>query len=84
MVRGCQPHAHLSKLEDYPLSAACSCLFNLFIATLHCWRLSLQLQPEDAPCCGDRDPPDMENSKLLIIFENTNIRYFTVSQLKNI
>jgi hypothetical protein len=74
MVRGCQPHTHPSKLEDYPLSAACSCLFNLFIAALHSWRLSLQLQPEDVPRCGDRDPPDMENSEL--IFENNKYKIF--------
>jgi hypothetical protein len=33
------------------LSAARGCIFDVFAATLH-------PQPEDAPCCGDRDPPN--------------------------
>jgi hypothetical protein len=44
------------KLEDYPLSAVRDCLFNIFAATLHTGRPFLHPQPEDAPCCGDRDP----------------------------
>jgi hypothetical protein len=28
------------KLEDRPLLAVCDCLFNIFAATLHIWRLS--------------------------------------------
>jgi hypothetical protein len=36
------------------LSAVRDCLFNIFAATLHIWRL-LHPQPEDAPCRGDRD-----------------------------
>jgi hypothetical protein len=47
-----------TKLEDHPLFAR-SCLFNIFIATLHSWRLFLHLQPEYAPCCGDRDPSNV-------------------------
>jgi len=27
------------KLENYPLSAACNCLFSILPATLHIWRL---------------------------------------------
>jgi hypothetical protein len=33
----------------------------MFAAALHSWRPFLHPQPEDAPCCGDRDPPDMAN-----------------------
>jgi hypothetical protein len=43
------------KLEDHPLSAVRDCLFNLFAATLHIRRPFLHLQPEEAPCRGDRD-----------------------------
>ena len=39
------------KLEDHPSSAVRDCLFNLFPATL-----LICLQPEAAPCRGDRDP----------------------------
>jgi hypothetical protein len=46
------------KLEDNPLSGVRHGLFNVFAATLHNWRLFLHPQPEDAPCRGDRDPPD--------------------------
>jgi hypothetical protein len=44
------------KLEDHPLSAVLYYLFIVFAATLHNWRPFLHLQPEDAPCRGDRDP----------------------------
>jgi hypothetical protein len=47
------PHP-TSKLEDRPLSFVHGCLFNIFTATLHSWRPFLHLQPEDAPCCGDK------------------------------
>jgi hypothetical protein len=47
-----------SKLEDHPLSFVRTCLFNVFAAALHSWRPSLYPQPEDTPCCGDRDPPN--------------------------
>jgi len=33
-------HGQNLKLEDYPLLAVCNCLFNIFAATLHIWRLS--------------------------------------------
>jgi len=42
------------------LSAVCDCLFNIFAATVHTWRTSLHPQPDDAPCHGDKDPPNME------------------------
>ena len=45
-----------AKLEDHPLSTAFNCLFNVFAAILHIWRLFLHSQPEDMPWCGDRDP----------------------------
>jgi hypothetical protein len=54
------------KLEDHPLSAVCDCLFNVFAATLHNWRLFLDPQPEDAPCRGDRDPLNTANSYCII------------------
>jgi hypothetical protein len=48
------------KLEDHLLLFVRDCLFNIFAANLHYRRPFLHPQPEDAPCCGDRDPPDME------------------------
>jgi hypothetical protein len=56
------------KLEDHPLSFVRGCLFNIFAATLHSWRLFLHPKPEDAPCCGDKDPPNMvkKNTEILI------------------
>jgi hypothetical protein len=47
------------KLEDHPLSFVGGCLFNVFAATFHSWRPFLHPQPEDTPCSGDRDPPNM-------------------------
>jgi hypothetical protein len=47
------------KLEDHRLSFFRSCLFDIFAATLNSWRLFPHPQPEDAPCCGDRKPPNM-------------------------
>ena len=44
------------KLEHHPLSAVRDCLFNIFAATLHIWRLLLHPQPEDALCCCDWNP----------------------------
>jgi hypothetical protein len=44
------------KLEGHPLLSVHDCLFNTFAANLHIWRPFLHLQPEDAPCLGDRDP----------------------------
>jgi hypothetical protein len=44
------------KLEDHPLLSVHVCLFTIFAATFHSWRPFLLPQPEDAPCCGDRDP----------------------------
>jgi hypothetical protein len=44
------------KLEDELLSAVHGCLFIMFTATYHIWRLFLHLQPEDLPCYGERDP----------------------------
>jgi hypothetical protein len=49
------------KMEDYPLSAVCDCLFNVLAATFHNWRPFLHPQPEDAPCRGDRDPLNTGN-----------------------
>jgi hypothetical protein len=40
-----------TKLKNYPSSAVCDCLINIFTSG---GRL-LHLQPEDAPCSGDRD-----------------------------
>ena len=44
-----------AKLEDYPLSAARDCLFNIFAPTLCIQGPSLHPTPEKAPCCGDSD-----------------------------
>jgi hypothetical protein len=43
-------------LVDHPLLAVCNCLFDIFAAAIHIWRPFLQLQPENTPCLGDRDP----------------------------
>jgi hypothetical protein len=43
------------KLVDYSLLAVQDSLFDIFAAALHNWRPFLHPQPEDAPCCGDRD-----------------------------
>jgi hypothetical protein len=48
-------------LEDHPLSSVRVCLFNVFASNLHSWRPSLYPRPEDVPCCGDRDPPNMDD-----------------------
>jgi hypothetical protein len=47
------------KLEDHPLSAVRNWFLNIFAASDNTWRASLHPQPEDAPCRGDRDPPNM-------------------------
>jgi hypothetical protein len=47
------------KLEDHPLSFVCGYLCNIFAANLHSWKPFLHPKPEDAPCCGDSDPPNM-------------------------
>jgi hypothetical protein len=52
-----------SKLEDHRLSFVQGCLFNVFAANIHSWRPSLYPRPEDAPCCGESDPPNMDGSK---------------------
>jgi hypothetical protein len=39
-----------------PLVGCPRCLFKIFAAILHIYRPFLHPQPEDAPCCGDRDP----------------------------
>jgi hypothetical protein len=56
------------KLEDHPLSFVLGCLFYIFAAALHSWRLFLHPQPEDAPCCGDRDPPNIVILQSTVIF----------------
>jgi hypothetical protein len=47
------------------LSAVRDCLFNIFAATLHIGGRYLHPQPEDAPCCGDRDPLTTHGYKLI-------------------
>jgi hypothetical protein len=47
---------HPPKLQVHPLSVIRNCLFNIFTATVHIWRSNLYRQPEDAPCCDERDP----------------------------
>jgi hypothetical protein len=67
------------KLEDHPLSSVCGCLFHVFAANLHHWRPSLYPRPEDAPCCGDRDPPNMVD--YYISCENLTFRSVWASSL---
>ena len=43
-----------SKLEDHPLSAVSDFLFSVFAAALHIWSPFLHPQPENAPCCSER------------------------------
>ena len=43
------------KLEDNRLSALRNSLFSIFSSALHIWIPFLHPQPEDAPCCVDRD-----------------------------
>jgi hypothetical protein len=31
------------KLEDHPLSAVCNCLFSIFAATFHIWKLTTKM-----------------------------------------
>jgi hypothetical protein len=57
---GLLPPRPTPKLEDHPLLSVRDCLFNIFAANLHSWRLFLHPQPEDAPCCGDRDNVRMD------------------------
>jgi hypothetical protein len=49
----------IPKLEDHPLSFVRGYLCNIFATNLHSWRPFLHPQPEDSPCCGGRDPPNM-------------------------
>jgi hypothetical protein len=44
------------RLADHPLLTVHICLINIFTAAIHIWRPFLHLQPEDTPCCDDRDP----------------------------
>ena len=46
------------KLEDHSMSAVCDCLFNILQISI--MEAILHPQPEDAPCCGDRDALTME------------------------
>jgi hypothetical protein len=51
IVNGCSP-----TLEVHPLSFVHGCWFNIFEANLHSWKPFVRPQPEDVPCCDDRDP----------------------------
>jgi hypothetical protein len=62
------------KLEDHFLSAVRDCLFSIFAATLRIWRPFLQPQPEDAPCCGDKNSFIMGEE---IMIENIFFLWFT-------
>lgn len=44
------------QLQDYPLSAVCDYLHNIFTASLTSAGQLLHRQTEDAPCHGDRAP----------------------------
>jgi len=55
------------KLKDHPLSAVCGSLFNTFADTFHNWRPFLHPEPEDEPCCGERDPLTRETQTHLSI-----------------
>jgi hypothetical protein len=69
------------KLEDQPLTFVRSCLFNIFTATLHSWRPFLHLQAEDAPCCGDRDPPNMAVISVLLLCLSAHFKSFYCNSL---
>jgi hypothetical protein len=60
------------KLQDHPLSAVCDCLFNIFAATLHTWRVS----PPSTTwgrrhALVTRDPPNIELGWMLLIIPPT-------------
>jgi hypothetical protein len=48
-VKGFSVPSPTPKLENHPLSAVRSGLFNIFSATLRIWRPFLHPQPKDAP-----------------------------------
>ena len=48
------------KLEVHSLLTVHDCLFNILTATRQVWRPFVLPQPEDMPCCGDRDPLIMD------------------------
>jgi hypothetical protein len=54
----------LNKLDDHQASVFRDCVFNTLTATLHIWRPASRPQPEDAPCHGDRDPYNMESTRV--------------------
>jgi hypothetical protein len=53
------------KLEDQLLCAVCNCLFDIFAATVHIWRLCPH-QIKVAPCCGNKGPTWCGNLKIKI------------------
>jgi hypothetical protein len=63
-VRSCQHLAQPPSWGSHPLSAVRDCLFNIFAATLNISRPFIHPQPEDATCCGDRDPLIMDIMRL--------------------
>jgi hypothetical protein len=73
------------KIEDHPLSAVRDCLFNICAAILHIWTPFLHPQPEDAPCCGDRDPLITDSfdsfDKQFIIVEDRDSQYFNIRRI---
>lgn len=54
------------------------CLFDIFAANLHNCRLFLHLQPEDAPCRGDRGAPDMVQKASTPLKEHYHHQYTVV------
>jgi hypothetical protein len=52
------------KLEDHPLSFVRGCLFNIFAATLHCWRSFLHPQPEFRHVVVTGIPPITHNENI--------------------
>jgi hypothetical protein len=67
------------KLEDLSLSFFRGCLFNIFAANLHSWRQFLHPQPQDAPCCGDRDPPTWLLEEHFPLFSSVPSLVFSIS-----
>jgi hypothetical protein len=58
------------KLEDYPLSAVFNCLFGIFAAALHVWRVLLCPQPKDMLCHSDKGPTQQHSHTVLAIYWN--------------
>jgi hypothetical protein len=70
------------KLEDHSVSFVHCCLFSIFAATLHCWRPSLRLKPEDVPCYDDKGSHLTWCERKLEMFSSRNFLLNILDMLK--